>query len=838
MRIAPREQDKLLLHQAGSLAQKRLARGLVLNQTEAIALIASVLQERIRDGKHSVCQLMQHGKTLLGRRNVLPGVEALLHEIQVEGTFPDGVFLVTVHDPICTESGNLADALYGSFLPVPSNDLFSAHEPSAYAKHALPGAIIVKDERIAINHCRERVKIKVTNNGDRPVQIGSHYHFIETNPRLCFDRAKAYGKRLDIPAGTAVRFEPGDTKTVTLCAIAGNKIITGGNKLATGVVNAWRTEEIVSSLVDKRFSHIPEPCELEVSEDTTIGRDAYVSMYGPTVGDRVRLGDTLLWIEVERDETVYGDEVKFGGGKTIREGMGQATNRSSSECLDLVITNALILDWSGIYKADIGVKGGYIVGIGKAGNPDVMAGVHPSLIIGSSTEVIAGEKLIITAGALDIHVHYICPQQVYEALASGTTTMIGGGTGPSAGTNATTCTPSPFYMRHMLAATDGLPLNFGFTGKGNDAGGIPLEEIVKAGACGLKLHEDWGSTPATIVNALDVGDKYDVQVNIHTDTLNESGFVESTIAAFGGRTIHTYHTEGAGGGHAPDIIVVCGQQNVLPSSTNPTRPYARNTLDEHLDMLMVCHHLDKRIPEDLKFAESRIRAETVAAEDVLHDTGAISMISSDSQAMGRVGEVISRTWRTASKMKEFRGPLVELGDRDGVDNGRVKRYIAKYTVNPAITHGVSHLVGHIAPGTLADLVLWKPENFGSKPELVLKSGVIVWGQMGDANASIPTVQPFFSRPMWGSYPASAALNSISFVSAVSIESGVVASYGLAKRFEAVKGCRKISKKDMKWNDQTPDMKVDPESYEVRADGVLMEVAPAEKLPLTRLYNIF
>lgn len=561
-------------------------------------------------------------------------------------------------------------------------------------------------------------------------------------------------------------------------------------------------------------------------------------MYGPTVGDKVRLGDTLLWVEVERDETVYGDEIKFGGGKTIREGMGQATNRPSSESLDLVITNALIIDWSGIYKADIGVKNGYIAGVGKAGNPDVMGRVHPSLIVGSSTEVIAGENLIVTAGALDVHVHYICPQVVQEALASGTTTMIGGGTGPSAGTSATTCTPSQFYMRHMLAATDGLPMNFGFTGKGNDAGEIPLEEIIKAGACGLKLHEDWGSTPATIVNALDVGDKYDVQVNIHTDTLNESGFVESTIAAFGGRTIHTYHTEGAGGGHAPDIIVVCGQRNVLPSSTNPTRPYALNTLDEHLDMLMVCHHLDRKIPEDLAFAESRIRAETIAAEDVLHDTGAISMISSDSQAMGRVGEVISRTWRTASKMKEFRGPLVELGDIDGVDNGRVKRYIAKYTVNPAITHGVSHLVGHITPGTLADLVLWKPANFGSKPELVLKSGVIVWGQVGDPNGSIPTVQPFYSRPMWGSYPASAALNSISFVSKISLDSGTIASYGLAKRFEAVKACRKINKTDMKWNDQTPDMKVDPENYEVRANEAHMTVPPAEKLPLTKLYNIF
>ncbi|KAF8969103.1 urease [Flammula alnicola] len=781
---------------------------------------------------------MHHGKTMLGRRHVLPSVPTLLHEIQVEGTFPDGVFLVTVHDPICTESGNLEAALYGSFLPIPQESAFPVVDISEYAVEKVPGAIIAKKERIVINRGRERIKLRVTNNGDRPIQIGSHYHFIETNPALSFDRGKAYGKRLDIPAGTAVRFEPGDVKTVTLVSIAGAKVISGGNNLASGVVDLGRTAEIITGLVQKGFAHVPEPGALEVAEDTNIGREVYISMFGPTVGDRVRLGDTALWVEVEHDETVYGDEAKFGGGKTIREGMGQATNRSSDETLDLVITNALIVDWSGIYKADIGVKNGVIVGIGKAGNPDVMANVHPSLIIGSSTEVIAGEKLIVTAGAIDCHVHYICPQQVEEALAAGTTTMIGGGTGPSAGTNATTCTSSPFYMRHMLAATDSLPMNFGFTGKGNDAGPTALEEVVKAGACGLKLHEDWGSTPAAIVNCLNVGDKYDVQVNIHTDTLNESGFVESTIAAFGNRTIHTYHTEGAGGGHAPDIIVVCGLPNVLPSSTNPTRPFTNNTLDEHLDMLMVCHHLDRSIPEDLAFAESRIRAETVAAEDVLHDTGAISMISSDSQAMGRVGEVVSRTWRTASKLREFRGPLASLGDSEGRDNGRVKRYVAKYTINPAITQGISHLVGHVAVGTLADLVLWKPENFGSKPEMVLKSGVIAWAQMGDANASIPSVQPFYSKPMWGSKPGSAALNSVAFVSQVSIQSGTIGSYGLSKRCEPVRACRSVTKKDMKWNDATPKMRVDPENYEVRADGELADIAPAQTLPLAKLYNLF
>ncbi|TFY82129.1 hypothetical protein EWM64_g1883 [Hericium alpestre] len=838
MRLLPREQDKILLHQVGFLAQKRLARGLKLNQTEATALIASQLQECIRDGVHSVADLMQHGKTLLGRRHVLPAVPGLLHDIQVEGTFSDGVFLVTVHDPICTENGDLASALYGSFLPIPSNDVFAVSDALEYSRQKAPGAIIAKKERIAINDGRARIRLKVTNNGDRPIQIGSHYHFIETNSALSFDRGRSYGKRLDIPAGTAVRFEPGDSKTVTLCSLGGNKVISGGNSLATGVHDPSRTDDIVHGLVQRGFAHVSDPGAAEVTLNTEISRDEYIAMYGPTSGDRIRLGDTSLWIEVERDETVYGDEVKFGGGKSIREGMGQATNRSAKEVLDLVITNALIIDWSGIYKADIGVKDGLICGIGKAGNPDIMDGVHPNLCIGSNTEVIAGEKLIVTAGAIDAHIHFISPTQVVEALAAGTTTMIGGGTGPSAGTNATTCTPSPSALRHMLAATDGLPMNFAFTGKGNDAGPKGLEDIVRAGAAGLKLHEDWGSTPAAISNCLDIGDKFDVQVNIHTDTLNESGFVESTIAAFGGRTIHTYHTEGAGGGHAPDIIVVCGLDNVLPSSTNPTRPFTNNTLDEHLDMLMVCHHLDKYIPEDLAFAESRIRAETVAAEDVLHDTGAISMISSDSQAMGRVGEVVSRTWRTASKMREMRGPLVSMGDKDGVDNGRVKRYIAKYTINPAITSGMSHLIGHVATGTLADLVLWKPENFGSKPEMVLKSGVIAWSQMGDANASIPTVQPFFGRQMWGSYPASAALNSVVFTSQVSISSGTIASYGLSKRVEPVKDCRNVKKKDMKWNDATPTMTVDPESYEVVADGILVDIAAAENVPLARAYNLF
>ncbi|KAG9118762.1 Urease, partial [Ceratobasidium sp. 392] len=562
MRLPPREHDKLLLHQLGSLAQKRLARGLKLNLTEATALIASQLHEFIRDGKHSVADLMQLGKRMLGRRHVLPSVPNMLHEIQVEGTFLDGVFLVTVHNPICSDSGDLSIALYGSFLPIPFEGAFPLEHTSLYSSEAAPGAVVVRREPIVLNAGRERIRLRVTNGGDRPIQVGSHYHFIETNLALNFDRAKAYGKRLDIPAGTAVRFEPGETKSVNLVDIGGDQIITGGNGLATGKVELHRTDSIIADLLQRGFAHTPEPGALAVADPKTMTREMYAGMFGPTTGDRVRLGDTGLWIEVENDYTVYGDECKFGGGKVLREGMGQATNRpQDSNVLDLLITNALIVDWSGIYKADIGVRGGKIVGLGKAGNPDVMDGVHKDLVVGASTEVIAGEKLIVTAGAVDAHVHYICPQQWQEAMASGTTTLIGGGTGPSAGTNATTCTPSPFYMRHMLAATDSIPINFLFTGKGNDAGPEALEEVVKAGAGGLKLHEDWGSTPAAIKNCLDVGDKYDVQVNIHTDTLNESGFVESTIAAFGGRTIHTYHTEGAGGGHAPDIIVVCEQQN-------------------------------------------------------------------------------------------------------------------------------------------------------------------------------------------------------------------------------------------------------------------------------------
>ena len=552
---------------------------------------------------------------------------------------------------------------------------------------------------------------------------------IEANPQLDFDRLKAYGYFLDIPAGTSVRFEPGDTKTVSCVEIGGKKIISGGNEVASGPVDLSRADEILKNLREGGFAHTPQPAgDSAYIDPFVMSREGYNGMFGPTVGDTVRLGSTSLWIKVEKDFTVYGDECKFGGGKTLREGMGQANGRSDFESLDTVISNALIIDWSGIVKADIGIKDGVIVGIGKAGNPDVMDGVDPAMVVGSCTDVIAGEGKIITAGGMDSHIHFICPQQSHEAVASGITTMLGGGTGPSTGTNATTCTPGKNHLRQMLQACDELPINFGITGKGNDSSPRALQEQCIAGAAGLKLHEDWGSTPAAIDNCLNVCDEHDVQCLIHTDTLNESGFVEQTIKAFKNRTIHTYHTEGAGGGHAPDIISVVEHGNVLPSSTNPTRPYTRNTLDEHLDMLMVCHHLSKNIPEDVAFAESRIRAETIAAEDVLHDLGAISMMSSDSQAMGRCGEVILRTWNTAHKNKIQRGTLKQ-DEGTGADNFRVKRYISKYTINPAIAQGMAHIIGSVEVGKLADLVLWNPANFGAKPTMVIKSGMISYMQM-------------------------------------------------------------------------------------------------------------
>lgn len=569
-----------------------------------------------------------------------------------------------------------------------------------------------------------------------------------------------------------------------------------------------------------------------------ISGDKYAMMFGPTTGDRIRLADTNLIIEVEKDLTTYGEEAKFGGGKTLRDGMGQSVKACRADGVpDLVITNALILDYTGIYKADIGIKDGKIAGIGKAGNPDLMDGVTPGMTVGASTEALAGENMIVTAGAIDSHIHYICPQQVNCALYSGITTMIGGGTGPTDGTNATTCTPGAWNIGMMLKAAEEYPMNLGFLGKGNCADERPLAEQIEAGAMGLKIHEDWGATPAVIDHALNVADEYDVQVAIHTDTLNEGGCVEDTLNAIAGRTIHTFHTEGAGGGHAPDIIKAAAFSNILPSSTNPTMPFTVNTLDEHLDMLMVCHHLDKKIPEDVAFADSRIRPETIAAEDVLHDMGVFSMMSSDSQAMGRIGEVITRTWQTAHKMKEERGALPE-DEGHGNDNFRVKRYVAKYTINPAITNGVSDYVGSIEVGKLADLVLWNPAFFGAKPDIILKGGMIIAAKMGDANASIPTTQPVLYQPMFAAHGRAKYDSCLTFVSRAAFEADIAGQLGLQKTVVPVSGCRDIGKKDMVWNDAAPEITVDPETYQVTADGVPIVSKPAKRLPLTQMYSLF
>jgi urease subunit alpha len=570
-----------------------------------------------------------------------------------------------------------------------------------------------------------------------------------------------------------------------------------------------------------------------------IPRRVYADLYGPTTGDRIRLADTDLVIEIEKDFAHYGDEITFGGGKVIRDGMGQgsgAVREGKGGALDLVITNAVILDNWGIVKGDIGIKDGRIVKVGKAGNPDTMDGVDPELVVGASTEVIAGENRIVTAGGVDSHIHFISPQQIYEALSNGITTMIGGGTGPTTGTSATTCTPGAWNIARMLEAAEAWPMNFGFLGKGNAAFEAPLSEQIEAGACGLKLHEDWATTPAAIDACLKVADANDVQVSIHTDTINEAGFLETTVAAIAGRAIHTYHTEGAGGGHAPDIIRIASFPNILPSSTNPTRPYTVNTIAEHLDMLMVCHHLNPQVPEDVAFAESRIRPETIAAEDILHDLGVISMISSDSQAMGRIGEVVTRTWQTAHKMKAQRGPLAPDSPRN--DNFRAKRYVAKYTINPAITNGMGSEIGSIEPGKLADLVLWKPEFFGVKPEIVVKGGFIAWSVMGDPNASIPTPQPVIYRPMFGSFGRAVGATSVSFVSKAAAERGVGEKLGLQRKVLPVRNCRRIGKRDMIHNDATPNIEVDPETYEVRVDGELLSCAPAETLPLAQRYFLF
>lgn len=571
----------------------------------------------------------------------------------------------------------------------------------------------------------------------------------------------------------------------------------------------------------------------------SIPRRTYADLYGPTTGDRIRLADTELIIEIEKDFTHYGDEITFGGGKVIRDGMGQSSSAlrdGKDGALDLVITNAIVLDHWGIVKGDIGIKDGRIVRVGKAGNPDTMDGVDAELVVGAATEVVAGENLIVTAGGVDSHIHFISPQQIHEAISNGITTMIGGGTGPATGTAATTCTPGAWNLARMLQAAESWPMNFGFLGKGNAAAGAPLAEQIEAGACGLKLHEDWGTTPAAIYACLKVADEYDVQVAIHTDTINEAGFLEATVAAIGGRAIHTYHTEGAGGGHAPDIIRIASLANILPSSTNPTRPYTVNTIAEHLDMLMVCHHLNPQVPEDVAFAESRIRPETIAAEDILHDMGVLSMLSSDSQAMGRIGEVVTRTWQTAHKMKVQRGPLPEDSSRN--DNFRAKRYVAKYTINPAITHGMSSDIGSIEPGKLADLVLWKPAFFGVKPEMVIKGGFIAWCAMGDPNASIPTPQPVLYRPMFGAFGGAVGATSITFVSQAALHAGIGTRLGLSRKTVAVRDCRKLGKKDLIHNDAMPNIEVDPETYEVRVDGRPITCEPANLLPLAQRYFLF
>ncbi|EOY00850.1 hypothetical protein QUC31_014075 [Theobroma cacao] len=837
MRLTPREVEKLGLHNAGYLAQKRLARGLRLNYTEAVALIATQILEFVRDGDKNVAELMDIGQRLLGRKQVLPAVPHLLDSVQVEGTFPDGTKLITIHGAIASENGNLELALRGSFLPVPSPEKFLEMEDKT-----IPGDMIFKGGTIMLNLGRKAVSIKVTNTGDRPIQVGSHYHFIEVNPFLVFDRRKAYGMRLNIPAGTATRFEPGECKTVVLVSIGGRKVIRGGNGIVDGPVDDANVEIVMETIKREGYGNLEDANASEgvTGEDsalsTIISCEKYANMYGPTTGDKIRLGDTNLYAEIERDFAVYGDECVFGGGKVIRDGMGQSCGHPPAESLDIAITNAVIIDYTGIFKADIGIKNGLIVALGKAGNPDTMDGVFPNMIIGVNTEVIAGEGLLVTAGAIDCHVHFICPQLVHEAISSGYTTLIGGGTGPADGTRATTCTPAPLQMKLMLQSTDEFPLNFGFTGKGNGSKPDELHEIIKAGAMGLKLHEDWGTTPAAIDTSLTVAEQFDVQVNIHTDTLNESGFVEHTIAAFKERTIHAYHSEGAGGGHAPDIIKVCGVKNVLPSSTNPTRPYTSNTIDEHLDMLMVCHHLDKDIPEDVAFAESRIRAETIAAEDILHDMGAISIISSDSQAMGRIGEVISRTWQTAHKMKSQRGPIGPSGSDS--DNIRIKRYVAKYTINPAIANGIAEFVGSVEVGKLADLVLWKPSFFGAKPEMVIKGGAVTWANMGDPNASIPTPQPVLSRPMFGAFGEAGSANSLAFISKAALDCGIKGLYGLKKRVEAVGNTRSLTKLDMKLNDALPIITVDPETYTVTADGEVLTCAAATTVPLSRNYFLF
>jgi len=695
------------------------------------------------------------------------------------------------------------------------------------------GEYIPTDGKIIANKGKKTIKLKVSNTGDRPIQVGSHTHFSEANKALEFDREKSLGFHLNVPSGISVRFEPGEAKHVEVVEFGGTKTIFGFSGLVSGDLES-KKEEAIKNINENNFKNISENIKDE-SNSLEIPRNRYVELFGPTVGDKVRLADTELVIEIEKDLIKYGDELVFGGGKSARDGLGQASGVLREESADLVITNAMIIDpILGIIKADIGIKDGKILGVGNAGNPNVMDDID--IVVSSNTEIISGEHTICTPGTIDSHIHFISPQQAIDAICNGITTMIGGGTGPADGTNATTCTPGEWNIHKMIEAVEEYPLNFGFLCKGNDSREEALLEQVKAGACGLKLHEDWGTTPATINSALNVADKTDTQVAIHTDTLNECGYVDDTIKAIAGRAIHTYHTEGAGGGHAPDIMKIAGEANILPSSTNPTRPYTVNTLQEHLDMMMVCHHLNPSVPEDVSFAESRIRAETIAAEDVLHDIGAISMMSSDSQAMGRIGEVTTRNWQTADKMRKMKGGLPEeTGDSD---NLRVKRYIAKITINPAITHGISTYVGSLEPGKIADIVIWTPQFFGIKPKLIIKGGFIAYALMGDPNASIPTTEPVYYRPMFGALGKAKQTTSVTFTSQLALDNKLEEKLKIQKRLVAVKNCRNIGKKDMIYNDKTPKIEVDPETYEVKVDGEIATVDPAEKLSLARLYSLY
>ncbi|KAI1070645.1 hypothetical protein LB507_006639 [Fusarium sp. FIESC RH6] len=806
MHYTPREVEKLLFAQAGRLAQRRLAHGKKLNHLESSALISTVLQEVIHNESYTVAELMDLGRNILGRRHVFPSVAGTLKQMQVEGTLETGTHLITVHNPINTDNGNLKMALYGSFLPDPDNDLFPPVNEADFHPLAMPGAVRpAQSGGIALYEGRIRTRVSVTNKGTRAVHVGSHFHFMETNPDLKFDRARAYGFHLDLPAGEFLRFEPNEPKTVTLVQIGGSKTIQGGSGFCKGPVDPKNVDKILQSLKEAGYRHCSEDSNAhEPIEHCMIDRTKYASAYGPTTGDLLRLGSTDLWIKIERDHTVYGDECTLGCGKTIRDGMGASSGCSDAECLDLAIINAVIMDWTGIFKADIGVKDGVITAIGKAGNPATMDGVSDGMLIGSNTDIIDAGGKIVTAGGIDTHVHNICPQQAHEAISSGITTLFGGGTGPSTSSTAVNGTASKKYIRSMMQACDQLPLNFGLVGKGSDSEKVGLEDQIKAGVIALKLHEDFGCTPSTIDNCLNVCEEHDIQCHIHTDGLNEAGFLEHTAAIFKGRSIHVYHVEGAGGGHAPDVIKLVEYSNVLPSSTTPTMPFTTNTIDEHIDMAANCHRLSKDNPDDASFLKNRIREETISAEDILHDIGAISIMSSDSQAMGRSAEVLTCTWKAAHKNKLQRGPLPEDEGTDA-DNYRVKRYISKYTINPAITQGISHVIGSVEPGKLADL--------------------------GDPNGAVADVEPLIARPMYGAlHPES----SVMFVSQASIsQEGDVPSYNLKKQIEVVKHCRSVTKKDLKYNDATPNITVDPETLAVTCDGHEIKSQPVSSLPLTR-----